>query len=239
MTKTPKNNNYSVYKHTAPNGKVYIGITCQTLTKRWKNGQGYDGCTAFYRAIQKYGWDNIEHVVVASGLDKAEACKMEQEIISRFDSTNPNKGYNLTKGGEHYEVPDAQRERYRQTHLKYYEEHPEARERISQMQKGKKNSPETIEKKRETMRAYIASHPEARERCRNNFKGKKRSKENCEKIGAAHSVSVICLDTMQQFNSVKAAAEWAGVCPSAVSAVLRGYAKTTGGYRFDYYKGGQ
>ena len=34
---------YSVYKHTFPNGKVYIGITKQNPLKRWRNGTGYKG----------------------------------------------------------------------------------------------------------------------------------------------------------------------------------------------------
>lgn len=32
---------YSVYKYTAPNGKVYIGITGKDPEKRWLNGRGY------------------------------------------------------------------------------------------------------------------------------------------------------------------------------------------------------
>lgn len=30
-----KNIIYYVYKHTFPNNKVYIGITCRTLEERW------------------------------------------------------------------------------------------------------------------------------------------------------------------------------------------------------------
>lgn len=29
--------NYSVYKHTAPNGKIYIGITSMKPENRWNN----------------------------------------------------------------------------------------------------------------------------------------------------------------------------------------------------------
>lgn len=32
---------YTLYKHTAPSGKVYIGITSQNVMKRWQNGSGY------------------------------------------------------------------------------------------------------------------------------------------------------------------------------------------------------
>ena len=33
--------NFIVYKHTSPNGKVYIGITKQNPKQRWGNGSGY------------------------------------------------------------------------------------------------------------------------------------------------------------------------------------------------------
>lgn len=34
--------NYTVYRHTSPSGKVYIGITSMNPEKRWgKNGYGY------------------------------------------------------------------------------------------------------------------------------------------------------------------------------------------------------
>jgi hypothetical protein len=33
--------NYIVYKHTAPNGKCYVGMTCRTMERRARGGQGY------------------------------------------------------------------------------------------------------------------------------------------------------------------------------------------------------
>ena len=32
------NENYKLYKHTSPSGKVYIGITCQEVEDRWRRG---------------------------------------------------------------------------------------------------------------------------------------------------------------------------------------------------------
>lgn len=90
--------NYVVYKHTAPNGKVYIGQTCKKPNERWSNGNGYKH-QMFYNAIQKYGWDNIRHEVLFDGLSKEEANIKEIELISYYDSTNPEKGYNLAFGG--------------------------------------------------------------------------------------------------------------------------------------------
>ena len=54
---------YTVYKHTFPNNKVYIGITSQSVSRRWRNGEGYrNKQQLIYRAILKYGWDNIKHI---------------------------------------------------------------------------------------------------------------------------------------------------------------------------------
>ena len=61
MTKEGSENNYSVYVHTAPSGKMYVGITKQKPEYRWgRNGIKYK-TQVFYRAIEKYGWDNIDH----------------------------------------------------------------------------------------------------------------------------------------------------------------------------------
>ena len=90
---------YEVYKHTTPNGKVYIGITKQNTEKRWQAGIGYKTQTLFWRAIEKYGWDNIEHEILEVDLTEEEACKKEQYYIKLYNSTDPNHGYNVSEGG--------------------------------------------------------------------------------------------------------------------------------------------
>ena len=90
---------YSVYKHTAPNGKVYIGITQQEPEARWKNGNGYRNNVLFFRAINKYGWENIDHEILFEGLTKAEAFETERKLIARHRSSDKRFGYNITDGG--------------------------------------------------------------------------------------------------------------------------------------------
>lgn len=91
---------YCLYKHiNKTNGKVYVGITKDICARWYGNGKAYRGCKVFYAAIQKYGWDNFEHVIIKDGLTKNEAEIAEIELIEKLDSTNPQKGYNLTKGG--------------------------------------------------------------------------------------------------------------------------------------------
>lgn len=43
---------YIVYKHIAPNSKIYIGITKMNPLKRWDNGRGYSTNKHFSRAIK-------------------------------------------------------------------------------------------------------------------------------------------------------------------------------------------
>ena len=43
---------FMVYKHTDPEGKVYIGYCCGDLKKRWKSGSGYHTNKRFHEAIK-------------------------------------------------------------------------------------------------------------------------------------------------------------------------------------------
>lgn len=93
--------NYCVYKHTAPNGKVYIGITSQMPEARWgKDGSGYKHNKHFWNAICKYGWNAFVHEILLEGLTADQAGEFERLFIDLYDSWNPKKGYNNTSGGE-------------------------------------------------------------------------------------------------------------------------------------------
>lgn len=92
-------NNFVVYKHTFPNGKAYVGITERDPLLRWKNGNGYAGQLKIRNAILKYGWENVLHEILFSGLTKEEACEKEKQLIKEFDSVE--NGYNVSTGGEY------------------------------------------------------------------------------------------------------------------------------------------
>jgi len=92
-------NNYIVYKHTFPNGKIYIGITCRKPKLRWKNGNGYSSNIYMQNAINKYGWNNIKHEILKTGLTLNEACKLERQFINDFKSNEREFGYNIESGG--------------------------------------------------------------------------------------------------------------------------------------------
>ena len=91
---------YRVYVHISPDSKRYYGATKLNINNRWRNGKGYKTQKYFWEAIQKYGWDNIQHIVIAKGLTKDEAYWLEEELIKIWDTTNREKGYNIALGGE-------------------------------------------------------------------------------------------------------------------------------------------
>jgi hypothetical protein len=80
-------------------GKKYIGITGQKPETRWSNGLGYMGSPHFWRAIQKYGWDSFRHELLFTGLSRDEAEAKEVELIAKYDTQNPEHGYNIAPGG--------------------------------------------------------------------------------------------------------------------------------------------
>lgn len=91
---------YCVYMHTnLRNFKRYIGITCNSPARRWQNGFGYKNNPYFYAAIQKDGWSGFRHEIITENLDQETAYKKEQELITFYDTTNPEFGYNCVYGG--------------------------------------------------------------------------------------------------------------------------------------------
>lgn len=158
--------NVKVYMHTSPSNKVYIGITSQEPKLRWGNGCNYSSNEHFDRAIKKYGWDNFKHEILFSNLSLKEAKEKEIELIAFYDSTNSEKGYNITNGGESGNG-------YNHTKL--------TKQKISAAMKGR-TSPMKGRKQSEESKAKIS---EANKNIQRR-KGFTLSDETKKKIGEAH-----------------------------------------------------
>lgn len=99
-TRVAEDKKWCVYMHINKiNGKKYIGQTCQNPKTRWANGLGYVESPRFWNAIQKYGWDSFEHIIVKRNLTIEEANLLEEELIEKFNTTSDKYGYNLQSGG--------------------------------------------------------------------------------------------------------------------------------------------
>lgn len=102
-------NIYTIYKATNNiNNKVYIGFTSQWPQRI--NSHNYDrrysttDNKAFYKAIEKYGWENFSWEVLYQSTDKDHTLKeMEPYFINEYKSWvgfSDSNGYNVTKGGD-------------------------------------------------------------------------------------------------------------------------------------------
>lgn len=186
--------NFTVYKHTSPSGKVYIGITSQEPAKRWANGKGYKHSPHFRAAIEKYGWEAFKHEILAEGLTREAAEEMEVALIAQYNSSDRGFGYNAEKGGslpgrasEETRQKISERQKGEKHH--YYGKHlsEEHRQKLSVAHKGKKLPPRSEEHRRRLSEASKGKHPseETRRKLREAKTGKHPSEETRRKMSAA------------------------------------------------------
>lgn len=239
-------NNYTVYVHTnKENGMRYVGITSQSVSARWQaNGNGYRKQEHFWRAIKKYGWDNFEHEIVASGLSKDDACALEQKLILMYDSCDNTKGYNKSTGGEFGAVGviknDNQRTAASQALRKKWEDQvfrKAASNRVIAL-----NQSEEMRKKRSESNHLRGVSDDTRKKISNAKTGHKLgpfSDEHKRKISEHHSggadeVSVVCVETGEVFKSINDASRVKHINKKQISNCCRGvrHYNTAGGYHW-------
>jgi group I intron endonuclease len=162
----------------AANGKMYVGMTAATLKVRWRrhqkearNGRN----TYFCNAIRKYGALSFRPEVLLTCESRKDAANSEKFYIRFFDLRDPNKGYNLTEGGEG---------------TWGWKHSEEAKRKMRQAKKGKsshwKGKTRSEESRRKMSRAKkgIASSGE-----KNNFYGKTHTEETRRAIGDWHHIN--------------------------------------------------
>ena len=230
--------NWKVYVHISPNGKRYYGITSQKVEYRWKNGKGYKNNQYFARAIEKYGWDNFQHIVIAKGLTEEEAKWLEIELIREWDTANNDYGYNITKGGDDNPMNNE-----------------ETRKKVSETKKGKPCSEEHRKKISEAMKGkpawnkgktgiYIEDVKKKMSEAHRGKpawnKGKPCSEECRKKISKSKKgkggKQIYCIELDMYFNTITEASKFVGCSHSNISCVLSPNQanRTAKGYHFIY-----
>lgn len=206
--------NYTVYMHRNKiNNKIYIGLTSMNVSQRWgRNGEKYKDQPHFYRAIQKYGWENFEHIIIKTSLTEEEASLLEKELINKYDTMDTKKGYNKREGGANkYKLTPEQIERLKWAKGKTFTENH--KQKISEALKNRTFSEETRLKMREAK--LIAG----------TFQGSNNPKAQ----------KVRCIETNEIFNTLKDAAKWAGLkYGDSISKACRGISKTAAGFHWEY-----
>ena len=209
---------FCVYKHTCPNGKVYIGITSYKPHQRWRNGKGYKNNVLFYRAINKYKWENIIHEILYDNLTQEEAKLYETILINQYKSNNKQCGYNIlefsnTSKGYHHTKQS--RKKMSENHGKYYGENNSfyGKHHTEETKQIMKNKWREDEKKYKKRIEYLQAH-------RYNFPKRK----------------IRCITTNEIFDSINEACIKYNLKNTHISGICRGKRKQTKGLRFEYLK---
>lgn len=250
--------NYSVYKHTGPTGRIYIGITKQEPSVRWKNGKGYADNPRFSNAIKKYGWDSFDHEIIASGLCKEEAEKIEADLIAFYDSANREHGYNIALGGNANAPTDETKKKISES-LRDAWVDSETRKRMTEHMRGVKRSAESRENISKAQKKRFQDS-EQRRLVSERQKGKKRSEEARRKTSESllryyadaenrrklqetrarvrnRATPVVCIDTGEIFDSVIDAAKKYTTAHQNIIKVCRGQRAHAGGRAWRYAEG--
>lgn len=258
----------TIYCYTCkPNGKKYIGQTWDFNSRKRhhkncsKNKAG-NGCTIFYRAIQKYGIKSFEITVLHENIDNQELLDtLECEEIKKQNSLSPF-GYNLRHGGLDARMSDEtkrkmseiKRHKIKTTDIaeRTYN-NPDWKKKIADGARANWKNQEYVARWRASMKssrpwlvfkdevAPVIETKEEKDRkrkeyinrlicsCRNEYSMRMRSIAAKEK---AATWRVYCFETNTVYDSATSAASVLGLDQGAISKILRGDGKSTGGYHF-------
>jgi group I intron endonuclease len=217
----------NIYKLTFPNNKIYIGQTTREYNVRiaehkrsgnknsLKKHHGY-----VYKAIRKYGWENIKHNLILICED-FDADYYEKELIKLYKSNNKNYGYNLESGGTKNKIHSTE------TKLK-----------IGKAGKGRKITEETKLKISEGNRGKVVSE-ETKQKIREKRKLQVITEETKKKMSITRRrTPVDCFDKngkfIRHYDSITEASENTGIHDGGIVHVCAGRKKSIHGFVWKY-----
>lgn len=209
---------YKVYKHTFPDGMIYIGMTKHTVQKRIE--LGYQHNLRMKDAMSLIDKRQLKTEIIEDNLTKEEADAAEIKYIAQFNSTDPNVGYNISKGG----VKTFKGLK----HTEKYKKH------MSDLFKGRTFSEEHRKNLSDALKGNMVGE-------KNPMYGKPKSKETIEKQYQAHKhemKSVIQKDfegnILNVFFSIHEASRKTGIARSCIHNCLIGKQKSSKGFFWEY-----
>lgn len=234
------------------NQKIYVGKTTEKRpTDRYSQhrylARHLDQDTSnsyIHKAMAKYGLENFKFEIIEK-VDDSILNEKECYWIATLNTYIPN-GYNLTKGGEGtvgFSRPQSQEEREQKSlsMIKFFEEHPERREQLSEQTKELWKNEEYRKKVTESNKKFYQEHPDMFKGENNPMYGKKHTDEARAKIAEAakkkkNAIAQLDKDTLeiiQVYDGVKDAEKALGVSHGWISKAARAD-KVAYGYRWKF-----
>ena len=186
-------NNYSVYQHVTPDGMYYFGQT-NNIKRRWSNnGARYKG-TALQPYIEKYGWDNIQHIVLFKDQTKGNALWIENFLIetAREDGVCINKqrsGLISKEEGyyqEYYEqnkeqILECRQQRYQKNRDEILEQQKQYYEENKQQIRDKKQ--QYYEENKDKFKEYYEENKQQRIEYQRQYRQRKKQEKQFKELG--------------------------------------------------------
>lgn len=163
---------FYVYIHiNKVNDKKYVGVTRVSPESRWRNGKNYGHNKHLTSAVKKYGWDNFDHQVFEVN-SESEMFYLEKYLISFYETTNQDKGYNHSIGGEKGGYKECNSGTLEYTRQWYHKNRD--RLRVYQMEQFYKHS----EKRKEYLKKWRAENPDKLRAQQQRYVAKKKLRQN-------------------------------------------------------------
>lgn len=211
-----------IYKWTNKlNGKVYIGQTTKTLSHRTRmhvNTANVGSKMAIHSAIRKYGIEAFIIETLSTHTSREELDKAEVACIKQFNCLAP-KGYNLKLGGDSAVWHTESRQKARVSALKRIEADGGV-----QLKEALTKGREALKGKDPWNKGKKVTDPEVLNRLSISHLGQT----------AWNKKEILCNETGEIFESLRAAAKALDLNVSKICLVLKMIRKHTGGYTFSY-----
>jgi hypothetical protein len=234
---------YFVYEHiNLINKKRYIGITKQNPpSKRWGGGNGYNYNTVFFNDILLYGWETgFQHNILFEKLTEEEAKQKEIELIEKYNTTNPDLGYNISKGGASGPGDFTKMIKWQREHKHFGEDNIHSKKvqcvetgdifgsiaeanrwsnttKVGECCRGKRDHAGTHPETKQLLSwRYVSNDSEVTQYCHTENQNKK------------HIKKVKCLDNGKIFNNASEASRYYNIATCNILRVCQGKRKTAG-----------
>lgn len=194
------------------NTKVYFGVTsADNPEDRWK--ELYRHNDKLHQDLLDYGLDNFDKKIIKEYNNSVEALKLESELITKYDTTNPLKGYNIftNKDKSHHNLEylkNLSKRTSGKNNPRYgVKVSEETKKKISEANKGKKLSEEHKAKISKANKNKIVSEI-TKGKLSKALKGRQFSEETKKKMSKARKGKKMSEETKKKRSKIQSNMVW-------------------------------
>ena len=189
-------NNYSVYQHVTPDGMYYFGQT-QNVERRWSNNGAEYKRTALQPYIEKFGWDNIKHIVLFRDQTRENALFIENFLIetasedgvcinkNRSGLVSKEEGYKQEYNKQYYETnKDKIKQYYEENKDKFKEYYEENKDKFKEYyEENKDKIKQYYEENKDKIKQYYEKNKQQKREYQRKYRQRKKEEQQFKELG--------------------------------------------------------